>query len=233
MSVRRSRWVLVVLLLAALAVAADQIGARFAAAQLRARVAAATGSNPEVRTASGPFLPQALARRFDTADVSLHSAQLPPSNLEVRDIRAHLRDVPWNSTERIGSVDATAVVPFSTLERRANLPAGSLSGADDGRARVTQKLEVFGLSVAVAATADLRVDGAAVVIEPVGLELAGAQIPLNDDLRARLTEQLRARVPLDGLPAGLRLQDVAVIPEGLRLHLVGQDVPVPQLRPPE
>lgn len=233
---RRSRRVVLplaaLLVLAVLAVAADRIGARFATAQLRARVATATGSPPQV-SAPGAFLPQALARRFGTVDMTVPSARLEKADLRVNDIRANLRDVPWNSTGRIGSVDATGVVPFAELERRAGLPAGSLSPAGDGRVRVSQKLDLFGLSLAVAATADIRLDGDAVAIEPAGLELAGSPVPLSDDLRDRLTGQLRARVPLAGLAAGLRVQDVNVVPEGLRVHVVGSDVPVAELSPPE
>lgn len=232
---RRSRWPLFalagLLVLLALGVAADRIGARYATTQLRARVATATGSTPQV-SAPGAFLPQALARRFRTVDLSLPSVRLEKADLSVNDVRANLRDVPWESTGRIGAIDATGVVPFAELERRAGLPVGSLSAAGDGRVRVAQKLEVFGISLPVAATADLRLDGEVVAIDPAGLEVAGSPIPLNDELRNRITGQLRGRVPLAGLPAGMRAQDVAVTPDGLRLHIVGQDVAVAELDAP-
>ena len=179
-----------------------------------------------------PFLTQALTGGFDV-DLTAPSLRLAEQDLQLNNVQATLSGVRGTSLAgaRAASLDARAVVPFDDVARRANLPAGAVGPAGDGRARVTQKLELFGASVDVAATADVRVDpsGDAVVVEPTSFELQGSPVPLEGQLRETAGDRLRLRVPLPGLPPGTRLQDVRVAPEGLQVHLTGRDVPLQQL----
>lgn len=179
-----------------------------------------------------PFLTQALTGGFDV-DLTAPSLRLEQQDLRLNNVQATLGGVRGTSlaSARAGTLDARAVVPFDDVARRANLPAGAVGPAGDGRARVTQKLEFFGASVDVAATADVRVDpaGDAVVVEPNRFELQGSAVPLEGQLREAAGDRLRLRVPLAGLPAGTRLQGVQVTPEGLQVHLTGRDVPLQQL----
>lgn len=183
----------------------------------------------QAQAAGFPFLTQALTGGF-SVDLQAPSIQLPREDLRLNDVQASLRGVRGTSlaSARAAELDARAIVPFDDLARRANLRPGSVRDAGGGRARVTQQVELFGATVDLAATADLRVDGDAVVVEPVDFEVAGSPVPLTGQLRETAGERLRLRVPLTGLPPGTRLQDVHVAPEGLRVHLTGRDVPLEQ-----
>jgi hypothetical protein len=95
--------------------------------------------------------------------------------------------------------------------------------ADGRQLRIRHALDVLGQRVDTVTTADVRVDGDELVVRPSRVEVPGAG-PADDAVSALVRDRLAFRVPIDGLPTGIRLERVTVAPTGFELLLTGHDV---------
>nr|WP_281372935.1 DUF2993 domain-containing protein [Kineococcus aurantiacus] len=214
--------------LAVIAVAAD-LGAR---AWATARVATELRTrydlpqDPRVTVAGGSFLWQVARGRFE--DVTVTVGQLPAGSLALHDVRVRVPEVdvpPTVLLGRAGTVDLAggtlrAQVPFADLARQVSVAGLDVRLARDGdavRAATTVRVLTAGLELAV--TARPVLDGAAVRLEPVSAQLAGATVPLS---RARRLLELAGvddlSVPLEGVPAQVRLSGLRVTDTGLAVE---------------
>lgn len=206
------RLLLVLGVLLVLLLVADRAGAYVATRVVEDRYRAETGAEAQAAVRGFPFLTQALARRLDDVELRAPSAKLRGQDVTVSDVRASARDVQALSGDsaRLGSLDASALVPFAEAERAFGLPAGSLRRTPDGRL-------------------DLSAAGFSVQLGPEDVRLEGRSLVVDPDLPAfaRALVELPLRLDLPGLPEGVVLRDLGVEEDGLRVRATGSGVTVP------
>lgn len=242
--VRRVLVVLVVL--AALVVVVDRVGAwaaqRAVADQAAQELAAheVDSAPPEVTFNRAPFLTQVAAGRYESVtlrlrDVGSGQVRLPLVELTARGVTATAstlieRDGPITA-ER---VEGTATIGYASVTELAGLDGLELSAGDGGAVRVRVTTELRGTAVTLVGSADVAVTGGSdgagstVAVRPAGLTVespdelpAGAQ-PLVDDI----ARQLAVDVPLPPLPYQLTVESVRAEPAGLAVSVSARNVPL-------
>jgi hypothetical protein len=201
-------------LLIGLAVVADRVAASIAAGKVADRLQQRGDftEKPHVSINGFPFFTQVL--RHDFGDVEVTAAGYQAGRVTLTDLDAKLRDVRPDSgfnSATIAQVHGTALLSFADLVKAANRPGVSLSSAGtDNQVKValTQPLSLT-------ATGQLSVaDGA---IEVRATTIDGRQVP------ASLASSLRLRVPVTGMPLGMRLSGAEVTDAGVRITVDGQN----------
>ncbi len=122
------------------------------------------------------------------------------------------------------NLSADVTVPFATLQERAG-PGITMSDAGEGRIRVGAPFEALGRSWRASTVGDLTPDGDAVVVHPQTVQVEG--LPLLDGVLSAVARQasgVRAQIP--DLPQGVRVEGVTSTPDGVRVHVVGDGVPL-------
>jgi hypothetical protein len=191
------------------------------------------------------FLWQALRGRYGT--VTTDAPALTHQGTTVQRPRVQLRDVrvPHSvllgrgGTVEVASGTARAVVPWPVLEERARAASGTgvALSADGSDVRAATTVTVLRRQVDLSLTATPRVEGRSIVLRPERVSLGGREVAVDDVRRllagAGLTALLDGvRIGLDevaGLPAGVQLRGLQVVPEGLvvQADLAAMALPVP------
>ena len=222
------------LVLLALLVAADRVGAAVAERVLAEELQRSGGfaSRPDVEVRGVPFLTQVLAGRYDRVDVvarDVDAGEVAGTPVQVSRLSATLRGarVPLGdaldgtvTSVPVDRVDARVLLPFSVLQRSTDV--GDLTVAPEGdRLRLRGSVEVFGQEVTGSALSRLTVEDGAVVVTAESVDVGN---DLANDLLGRAVEdRFDVRVPLRGLPYGLEVQAVTVQPDGLAVTARGAD----------
>lgn len=221
MTVRRL--LIVVLVLAALAVAADRVGVRVAERTVaeQAQASADLRARPTVRIHGFPFLTQALEGRYDRIDVSardLDRGGVRVSRLEatLRGVRVELGDAVGGSVSSIPveGLDATAVVTFADLAHRSGVMGLTIAPEGDG-ARVTGRVTVLGRTVQASALSRVTLRAGRIAVTAQSVRVLGQSSPAV--LRG-LAGALDLLVPVGRLPYDLELTGLDVTPEGVLLQ---------------
>lgn len=191
---------------------------RVAVDQLTSRLAV-TGT-PTVDLGGFPFLTQLLAGSVD--EVVAHADGVVLEGTDLVDVDATATGVSTSAPYTASRVRLTGTVPTASLEQlvrdHSELDADL---ATDG-AELVASGSVLGLELS-ARLAPTVVEGA-VEVGVTRVSIGGVSVDVAD-LPGRLEDRLRGiPVPLDGLPEGVVLSDVQVVPEGARVTAVGQDV---------
>lgn len=217
---RRLLVALVVLL--ALALAADRAGAAFAARAVaqQAQAEAGLAAEPQVDVGGFPFLTQALRGRYE--QVTVRASDVPAGEVRVAAFEAVLTgvEVPLGdalsgsvTSVPVAGVRARAVVAYAELARRSGERRLAVAPAGDGRVRVTGSVQVLGRTLSAVAVSRVEVDGGALVVTAESYEVGDATA---DALLSRaLGGRLDLRVPVDGLPYGLQVTGVEVQGDGV------------------
>lgn len=220
------RLLLVVLVLLALLVAADRGGAAVAERVLADELqrGGVLTSRPEVDVRGVPFLTQALRGRYDRIDVvarDVPAGELAGAPVVVPRLSATLRgaQVPLDqalsgavTSVPVERVDARALLPFDVVRRGSDV--ADLDVAAEGqRLRLRGTVRVLGEQVSGSVLSSLAVQDGELVVTAEEFDVAGG---FADRLVDRaLAGRFDARIPLSGLPYGLRVDDVRVRPDGL------------------
>lgn len=220
------RLLLVVLVLLALLVAADRGGAAVAERVLADELqrGGVLTSRPEVDVRGVPFLTQALRGRYDRIDVvarDVPAGELAGAPVVVPRLSATLRgaQVPLDqalsgavTSVPVERVDARALLPFDVVRRGSDV--ADLDVAAEGeRLRLRGTVRVLGEQVSGSVLSSLAVQDGELVVTAEEFDVAGG---FADRLVDRaLAGRFDARIPLSGLPYGLRVDDVRVQPDGL------------------
>ena len=173
---------------------------------------------PDVRIDGFPFLTQLLARSLD--DVTASAAGVVLDGVEVVDVTVDAHDVSLDEPYRVGSVRLEATVPTSSVEQVV-AERMQLDVVVDG-----DVLRASGEVLGVTLTAGLvpRVEDGRLLVDVRDVTLGPATVQL-DELPGRIADQLVGiEVPLDGLPAGIVLEQALVVPDGIRFTASGTDV---------
>lgn len=217
------------LVLLALLLVADRVGASLASNAVAAEVQSSTrsSSEPEVDVTGFPFLTQALAGRYDRVEVG--ATDVPAGDLVLSRLDATLTGVQLPLSDALsGSVDrvpveavqARALVGYSELARRAGDRQLTVAPAGD-RVRVTGSVEVLGRTISATAVSRVEVVEGELVVTAEAYEVGSEAA---DDLLARaLGDRLDLRIPVTGLPYGLQVSGVEIEPAGVVVLATARD----------
>ena len=209
------------LVLAALAVAADRIALVVAERQVAAQLqtSGSLSTRPQVSVRGIPFLTQALAGRYDDIELSATDVSAGGGRLSRLDASLHGVHLPLSAalsgsvtSVPVDSVRATVLVSYADLATQLRdrglsvTPAGALL-------RVTGSVTVLGRRVSASALSSVRLSGSSVVVSAQRFEVgnAAADRALTSGLAGRFDFVVR----IGTLPYGLKLTAVRVSPDGV------------------
>ncbi len=212
------RWLIALIVLLVL-VGIVAIGDRAAAAYTENRIAQQIkdqgfNTKPSVSIQGFPFLTQLVGRDFRTVNISADKVAEGP--VEIRTLRATLRDVRINRSFSGGTVDhlsGTALITF-----------GDLFGAAGGGPSVTVT-SVTGNEVKFKVDLDI-VSGTGVArVTQVGKNKVHVKVISAEGLPTDVLGPLSDfTLSLPSLPMGMSLQSVSVSGQGVRIHVTGTHV---------
>ncbi|WP_309132372.1 DUF2993 domain-containing protein [Brevibacterium sp.] len=179
-------------------------------------------ADADVSVEGFPILNQLAAGRLGTVHVRANQAEY--EGVEFADVDAHLYDVPVDSSRPVGTIDANALIPLSTIEslasEHASLPQGTSFSVVDGRLYLDGSL----LGQALVVGIDPQAQSRQVTVEATSIRLGTTEIDL-DSLPGFLTSAISdITIDLGFLPAGLELTEISVEDDGLRVNLRGSGV---------
>lgn len=210
--------VVVVLVLAGGAVAADVVARDRVEARLAQEVTAGFGleSPPDVEIAGTAFLPQVIGGSVERVDVAAPRATI--GELPMEDVELTLLEVAPREPYVAQTFEFVGLVPLASAQELT--PEGLELRIEDGAVVVVA--QVLGLELEARATP--VADGRAVVAQIESLSLGGVSVEVAD-LPAPVAGAIEeVRIPFDGLPEGVELTEVVVATEGFRVRAAGQDV---------
>lgn len=169
-----------------------------------------------------PVLTQMAGGTLDTVRVTADQAQY--ENVDFTDVDAELFDVPVDTSRPIGTVEASAVIPLSTIDslatEHASLPEGMSFTTIDGGLFLKGSLLGQELLIGI----DPQAQSRQVVVNATTIKLGSAEVDI-DSLPSFLTSSISDIViDLDFLPAGLELTDIKATDTGLEISLHGTGV---------
>jgi LmeA-like phospholipid-binding len=226
----RSRRDLVVLVVTALVAGAlllgvtDRLARSAAVSLLSGELQRLTGTEPapEVQLHGSSFLIQALSGRYDRADVTVRG--LSSGSLRIERLQARLSGVrlPFSELVRrnpgvlaVEAASAQALLSYEDLDRYLEFtgrPYTVRPGRDPLEVEITGRVQVLGGDYDVSADAVLGAEGGALTVTPTSLRTG---TDLDGPAELLLSQRFTFRVPLDPLPFGQRVTDIAAGPEGV------------------
>lgn len=178
----------------------------------------------DVNVEGFPVLTQMAGGTLDTVHVTADRAQY--ENVDFTDVDAKLFDVPVDTSRPIGTVEASAVMPLSTIDslatEHASLPEGMAFTTIDGGLYLQGSLLGQDLLIGIESKAESR----RVVVNATSIRLGSAEVDI-DSLPSFLTSSISDIViDLDFLPVGLEITDIEATDAGLEISLHGTGVSV-------
>lgn len=225
------RLLLALVLLLALALVADRVGAQLAGDTVAERVQASSvlTEPPQVDIGGFPFLTQAVAGRYDRVEVSatdVPAGELRLDRLDVtlRGVHVPLSQALSGGIERVpvDAIEARARVGYDQLSQRSGDRRLQVAPAADGeRVRVTGSVEVLGRTLSVVAISSVEVVDGAIVLTAEELEVG------NEAADTLFTNSLRGRldlsIPVTALPYDLQVTGLDVEPAGVVVRATATD----------
>ncbi|MEV7005273.1 DUF2993 domain-containing protein [Streptosporangium sp. NPDC051022] len=181
---------------------------------------------PEVTILGIPFLTQAIAGRYDEVKVaagpmSLNGVRLSGVDFTLYGVTAPLQDLLFHQERveiRAERVKGTVVVPLETLNRRA--PHGIKVGVDGDALTVSGEINVLGQKVPVKGDLKIKATEGELRFTPGEITVGGG-IPVPQPEKF-----VTYRIPIKNLPFNLKVTDVTVVPQGIRISGEATDVPL-------
>jgi hypothetical protein len=204
------------------AIVADRAAASAAEHRLVTEIEArvhVTGT-PRVDVGGFPFLTQLLARSIDRATV--HADAVTFDSVEVTDVDLDARGIAIATPVVVHRVVVNGTLSPATLTRLAANSSGlAIELGVDGGA-LTASTTVLG--VPLVALLAPRVEAGVIRVDVTSVRLGSLDVAV-DALPRALADGLRGlQIPVDGLPDGVQLTAVAVVPGGARITAAGTDV---------
>ena len=178
----------------------------------------------DVNVEGFPVLTQMAGGKLDTVHITADQAQY--DDVDFTNVDAKLFDVPVDTSRPIGTVEATAVIPLSTIDslasEHASLPEGMSFTTVDGELFLKGSLLGQDLLIGI----DPKADSRRVVVNATTIRLGSAEVSV-DSIPSFLTSTISDIViDLDFLPAGLELTNIDATDAGLKISLHGSGVTV-------
>lgn len=222
----------VLLVIGALAVAADRGADRYAETRTSSALEPTFGASTDVSVEGFPFLTQWAAGRF--REVNVQSDGVTVSGTKVRDLRmtlANVRGPAYARTERdvqsstAGSVRMSGTVPYGELPVPGAVTAKNVHGRDD-RLRLSGSIGVLGERVRFSAVVRVSPHDDKVRLQPRQVRILG-EVP-SAAITGLVRDNLDVQVTPPGLPPGMKISGLKTRDDGLRLTATGRDVQVPR-----
>jgi hypothetical protein len=212
-----------VVVLAGLAVAGDRIAEEIVENRLAEEAQGELGVRPEVEIAGFPFLTQLASRRLGEVEVS--AASVEEQGVEVEDVRLRLRGVEIESLNRarVETATGTGVVSFQTLQAAAKQAGIELGRAGD-QLRATGPVTVLGQEVTVTALGSISVRDNVIMFAPSEFSAGGVPKQVTDAIGDAVGASWNIRLAVGGLPAGVRLDRVRLVDDGVEVQLSGANL---------
>jgi LmeA-like phospholipid-binding len=214
----------VLLVLAALFVVADRVGAAVAEDQVADRIAEQAGlpGPPEVDITGFPFLTQAVSGTYDEVRIQLTAADLgqpegTDADVALRGVQVPLSDVVAGSVQQVpvDRIDGTATLSYDLLS--SQLEGDTTLERDGDGLRITRTVELLGQQVPLTASGNVTLDGSDLVVDVE--EATGAGVDLPEAVVGRASDLLDLRYTIPPLPLGLQLTAVRPAEDGVVVDL--------------
>ena len=222
------RALVVLLVLAGLVVGADRVAEEIAEDQVARVVAERSGlaGAPDLEFEGFPFLTQAVSGRYEDVRVALTGADLGQpegtrADVSLQGVQVTLSDILSGSVQEVPveRVDGTATLSYELLADQFG-PGTTVTRDGDGL-RVQRTVEVAGVSVPLAATGTVSLDGDTVVVDVD--EATGAGVDVPGYLVDQVSDVLDLRYRIPPLPFGLQVTGVAPADDGVRVRVEAAD----------
>ncbi|MGQ4485339.1 DUF2993 domain-containing protein [Streptomyces sp. 372A] len=219
-------WVIVLVILAALFVAADRVAVNIAESQAedRVKVPGAEIGSTDISIKGFPFLTQVAGSELDEVDVRITGIETHAAGrtLRISTMNAELRDVRLTdgfSGATAARATGTAVISYEDLTKAASDGVAVAYGGK-GKVKVTGTVSPLGhpISRSVLSTVTL-VDGHTVRVHAD--KVPGEGIPGLEKLVREKTDFERE---VGGLPNGLKLERIQPTADGLEISVTGTEV---------
>jgi hypothetical protein len=221
----RKGWIIAVVILVVVLIAADRISLLIAESQIADRVQKSQelSSRPHVTIKGFPFLTQVLGGRYHEVDVSVRGITRNSLTVDKLTVKAHGVSVPLSkvvsgSVSEVPVDHAEAVVSVGYANLNAYI-AGQLgevlkvSGAN-GKLRLTGTLPVPP-RISLSADATIDVAGSAITLRPAALSSVLAKLAGSGVTAGTVEKFLTVRLPISQLPFGISLRSATVTPTAL------------------
>ena len=185
---------------------------------------------PVVEVQGGVVLLQALRGRYDDVEVSAEFLSSGPVRVEefsadLSDVYLSFSDLLHGNTHNVvvGRSAQQAVLTYDDLNRYLDFTGRSpeATPSAEGGIGLAGSVDGPGGPVAVTAPASVGAEDGAVVLEPGELQ---TDRPLRGLEKLLVVQRFTVRVPMEPLPFGQRITDVAVEPSGLVVRASGSGV---------
>jgi hypothetical protein len=233
------------LIIAVLLVVADRVAASVAAGELKSRIETELASRDvsystiDVSVGGTPFLTQVAQGRYESIAIDMTQVRLPAgdgSEATMPELSAVAHGVHVDAVELMQggaqvtaeSVAGTAVVSYATLSSVVDFSrfflADVVFSERQGGLWATADFIVAGLEIPIEAEAVLQVVDGYIQLRLLNAAAVGVSMPsVGLDVMDQLVNSvIEARMP--PLPFGVTLQSLEVMPDGLQVHITGQDV---------
>ena len=226
---RGRRWIIALVILVGLLVAADRIGAAVAESTLASQIQKdqKLSQKPGVSIGGFPFLTQVISRNFSHVTVDIRG--LVASGVPISDIHADLSGVHVSSGYNSATVDnltATAILNYSDLSKAIsnqveNIGTVTVSQGSDGQLKATYSL--LGATVSAQVAASLQA-GNTIELKSAGVDAGG----LGSLVQAVTPTGFDVKIPLGTLPFGMQLKSLVLTSNAADIIATGHNVALSQ-----
>jgi hypothetical protein len=226
---RGRRWIIALVILLGLLVAADRIGVVVTENTLASQIKKDQNlsQTPGVSIDGFPFLTQVVSRDFPHVTVDIRG--LVASGVPISDIHADLNGVHVSSGYNSATVDnltATAILSYSDLSKAVsnqvqNIGTVTVSQGSAGQLKATYSLLGASVSAQVAAT---LLPGNTIELKSAGVDAGG----LGSLVQAVTPTSFDVKIPLGTLPFGIQLKSLVLTSTAADIIATGHNVALSQ-----
>ncbi|WP_433298632.1 LmeA family phospholipid-binding protein [Actinoplanes sp. CA-030573] len=248
----RRRWgrrllitfIVLVLLLLAIAAVADRVAASYAERTISDRVTQqvenqkATSEKPDVKIEGIPFLTQVARGEYHEIKIGLanfagpagdgRTIKMKSLDITANDVRAPLETLRTGNGDIVaGTVTGAGLIDYAQLVELVGQPGVKLA-EKDGKLTGSAPVQVLGQTVTVSGTADLAVQ-ADNVVQVHFADVTAAGLPDNAIVRGLINtyvQKLAFNLTVPALPLNLKVKSVEPRPDGLLVTAKAANVPL-------
>ncbi len=221
------RFLIVVVVLVGLLIAADRAALAAAESQIAERVQQEEqlAQRPAINLLGFPFLTQAVRGRYEGGRLEVQSLRTEKVRvnslvIDLRDVSVPLTDLVRGkvSAVPVGKVTGVAMVTYADLAAATGVP-GLRIGPKGDKLELTFAVDQFGTSTPVIATA--RIGVAEQAVRMTSVEIQGVQLP--KEVTAAALGQVQSSLEFGVLPYGLKVTDVRIAESGVEVSAMAKD----------
>jgi hypothetical protein len=223
---RGTKWLIALVVVLGLLVAADRITLSVAESQLAGKIKSSQhlAQKPAVSIAGFPFLTQVISRDFPNATVDIHGLTAN-GGLVISDLHSVHVDSGFNSAT-VDTLDATAQMSYADISKAlaskltvAGAQVGDVTLSDAGNDQLNAAYEVAG--VKVSATIEVTVTG----VNTLEFKSVDIKTPVS---AVFTPPNFDVSYDLGALPFGMKLTQLEFTPSVVEVSATGTDVSLSQ-----